>query len=391
MQSMDNPLAALAVAAVFTALVQSSSATTGIVIVLASQGFVSLEAGMALVLGSMVGTCATAVLSALGKPRTALQVALVHVLINLIGAFVWLPFLGQLAELVRALSPVAEGLTGVERLAAETPRQIANAHTLVSFANMTLMIGFTGAIARLAARLAPVKPEPEPERIEPRYLDEDSIQVPGVALDQLRLEIARIGEISLKACKAASRSEGSFDATAARKEVKRAKTLYAAVLAYARKLVPVVEGDHASERLENMLLIAGQWQSLCDTLTIHFGALAKEWQERELVASDETSRMHRALLGDVHESIAGAVRAVREWDRSEADAVTSRKKEIYHQADALMQRLSDRLLEDAPNRLATYRIESQVVEVTKRLYYFARRVASIVADTAEEEEPEELA
>ena len=98
MASMDNPLIGILIAALFTALIQSSSATTGIVIVMASQGFVSLNAGIALALGAHIGTCVTALLAAIGKPRDALRAAFVHVLFNVIGVVIWIAFIQQLAD-----------------------------------------------------------------------------------------------------------------------------------------------------------------------------------------------------------------------------------------------------------------------------------------------------
>lgn len=80
MQRMKNPLLGIAVGALFTALVQSSSATTGLVIVMASEGFLSLEAGIALIFGANIGTCITAMLAAIGRPREAVRTAVVHVL-----------------------------------------------------------------------------------------------------------------------------------------------------------------------------------------------------------------------------------------------------------------------------------------------------------------------
>jgi len=82
MQQVRNPALGILAGTLFTALVQSSSATTGVVIVLAGQGLISLEAGIALVFGANVGTCITAVLSALGKPREAMRATTVHVLFN---------------------------------------------------------------------------------------------------------------------------------------------------------------------------------------------------------------------------------------------------------------------------------------------------------------------
>ena len=77
---MSNPLLGILTAALFTALVQSSSATTGVVIVLAMQGIITLEAGIALSLGANIGTCITAGVASIGKPREAVREAMEHVI-----------------------------------------------------------------------------------------------------------------------------------------------------------------------------------------------------------------------------------------------------------------------------------------------------------------------
>ena len=80
MANMSNPILGILVAAIFTALVQSSSASMGVVIVLAMQGLITLEAGISLALGANIGTCVTAGLASIGKPREALQIKLFEIL-----------------------------------------------------------------------------------------------------------------------------------------------------------------------------------------------------------------------------------------------------------------------------------------------------------------------
>jgi phosphate:Na+ symporter len=92
MISMQNPLMGVAVGALFTAVVQSSSATTGILIVMASQGLIGLESAIAIALGANIGTCVTAGLACIGKPREAVRAAVVHTLFNVIGVLLWVAF-----------------------------------------------------------------------------------------------------------------------------------------------------------------------------------------------------------------------------------------------------------------------------------------------------------
>lgn len=116
MANMDNPLLAILVGALFTALVQSSSATTAIVITMAGQGLISLEAGIALAFGANIGTCITAQLAALGKPREALRAAVVHLIFNVGGVLIWLPFISMLAIWVTGFSPTHPELEGTSTL-----------------------------------------------------------------------------------------------------------------------------------------------------------------------------------------------------------------------------------------------------------------------------------
>ena len=155
MREIDNPILAIGLGAFFTAVIQSSAATAGIVIVLASQGLLNLEAGIAIVIGSNIGTCATALLAALGKRREAMQAALVHVIFNVAGALLWVFFIGYLGDIVRLLSPGYDHLQGTARLAAETPRQIANAHTVFNVVNTLLFLPFTVPLAALVQRILP--------------------------------------------------------------------------------------------------------------------------------------------------------------------------------------------------------------------------------------------
>jgi phosphate:Na+ symporter len=93
LQSLQNPFLGMLAGAVFTALVQSSSATIGLAVVMATQGLLSLPAGIAILFGAKIGTGITAVLAAIGKPLDAQRAAAVHVLFNVLGALIWLPFI----------------------------------------------------------------------------------------------------------------------------------------------------------------------------------------------------------------------------------------------------------------------------------------------------------
>ena len=197
MIQMQNPALAILVAAAFTGLVQSSSATTGVVIAMAGQGLITLDAGIALIFGANVGTCVTAMLASIGKPRNAIRASLAHVMFNILGVVLWVWFIDPLARAVVSLSPVAGDLTGLEKLAAETPRQIANAHTIFNVANTLIFLPFGGQFARLVEYLTPDRGEDAvvsrgvDEEWTKLHLDPDLLPVPSIALEQTRGEILR--------------------------------------------------------------------------------------------------------------------------------------------------------------------------------------------------------
>jgi len=193
-----NRLMGAITGAFVTAVIQSSSATTGIVIVMASQGLMTLTAGIALIFGANIGTCITAVLASIGKPREALRASVVHVLFNVLGVVVWLPFIDRLAELVTWLSLSSSGLEGMARLASETPRQMANAHTIFNIANTLIFLPFAGIFARVVQRLVPDRPAEEERLIRAKYLDEESLSTPSLALGRARLKILHLGDLDME-------------------------------------------------------------------------------------------------------------------------------------------------------------------------------------------------
>ena len=196
LKRMENPILGLLAGAVFTGLVQSSAATVGIAIAMASEGLLSLPAGIALALGANIGTCVTALMAALGKPVEAVRAAIVHVLFNVMGVLIWIAFIPALADIAVWISPSNPELEGTARMAAEVPRQIANANTFFNVVNTLLFISFAPWFARIAEMIYPEQPEQAGIIIEPKYLDDATLAVPSLALEQVRREFGRMGQIT---------------------------------------------------------------------------------------------------------------------------------------------------------------------------------------------------
>ena len=193
---LENPLLGILVGAIFTALIQSSSAFTGIIIVLASQGVLTLEAGIPLIFGANIGTCVTAGLASINASRGARRVALAHVVFKIAGVLLFLFWIPYFADLVRWISPTTDS-TGVSKLAAETPRQIANAHTIFNVSLAFVFLPFINQFSKIVHKILPVREEIVDQGLTPRvfHLDEGMVETPAIAINLVMAEIATITQL----------------------------------------------------------------------------------------------------------------------------------------------------------------------------------------------------
>jgi len=392
MRGMGNPALAILLSAVFTGLVQSSSATTGITIVLASQGLITLETGIALILGANIGTCVTAMLAAIRKPTEAVQAAVVHVLFNALGVMIWLGFIDELATCVRWLSPAAPGLADAGKLAAETPRQIANAHTLFNIANMLLFLPFTAPLARLVQKLVPGRPDEAPATVQPKYLDDNLLETSELALDRVKMELRRLGALATSMLRKSLDTvlHGNDADLAALAEMDNdVDSLHAGVVAYLGRLSLRNLTTAQSERLYDSIAAANYIENVADMIETNLAEAGAERLKTGLQVSEGTEEALTRLHDRICWTVRRALSAHAAWDRAMAEEVIAAKDEINDLAAEADGHLARRLVADEPNRLAAFRIESDLIENLRRVYYFAKRIAKLTTDgTAPPEAPD---
>jgi len=186
MKGLENPLLGLMVGTLFTALIQSSSAFTGVVIVLAQQHLITLEAGIPMIFGANIGTCITAGLASIGMSREAKRVALAHVIFKFAGVLLFIFWIPSFADIIRAVAL---------KFGSGTARQIANAHTIFNVSLGLVFLPFTAIFANLILRIFPDKVEDEGLKPATWHLDESSIATPAIAIDLARSEISRMAKI----------------------------------------------------------------------------------------------------------------------------------------------------------------------------------------------------
>ncbi len=177
----ERPLLGILAGTLFTVVVQSSSATTGLVIAFSWQGVISLPAGLALIVGANLGTCITVILASFGASVTARRAALSHVLFNLFGVFLFIIFRGPFVNLV--------ALTGVS-----VARQIANAHTLFNVITTVILIPFLTRFVQLVTVLVPGEDLVIEQK--PLYLENRVVATPAALIGAQR-EAVRMGELAV--------------------------------------------------------------------------------------------------------------------------------------------------------------------------------------------------
>ncbi|MEL0585601.1 MAG: Na/Pi cotransporter family protein [Candidatus Thiodiazotropha sp. (ex. Lucinoma kazani)] len=382
MISMENPLVGILVAAGFTGLVQSSSATTGIVIVMASQGFITLPAGIALAFGANIGTCVTVMLASIGKPREAVRAAMVHVIFNVAGVLVWLMFIPHLAEFVTSFSPTHPELSGIERLGAETPRQIANAHTIFNIANTLIFIWFTAQLARVVEWLIPDRLlEEEGLAVSAKYLDDELLSTPSLALDRVRLEVLHMGEkvqdmLSRIMPAILTGDRKTLDDVAQLDD--EVDILYEQIIDYLGKISKQSMTDRQTAEFLALMEAVGDLENIGDTIETNMVALGHERIDHGFSISEPTKQVLNGFHKVVRKSVDGAVQAVSQLNSQVAQSVIAMKEEINKMAESAAVHQASRLVAEEPNRIAAYTTEVDIIEKQKRIYYFAKRMAKSV-------------
>lgn len=177
----NNPYIGVGIGLLMTLVLQSSSATIGVLIALASQGVLPITTAVYIIFGDNIGTCTTALISSLGTSRRGKQVALFHLSINIIGTiYFMLFFTGILTNFVSSIDP------------GNVARQIANAHTIFNIVNVIILFPFTNLLVKMIQTIIP--DGEDDEDTVTRYLDKRILVTPSIALENTMFEFASMAQ-----------------------------------------------------------------------------------------------------------------------------------------------------------------------------------------------------
>jgi phosphate:Na+ symporter len=177
----QNRFAGILAGTIATAIVQSSSAITALVVAMGISNAITLPAAISILLGANIGTCITGLIASFRLSRTSKRASIAQILINVIGVLAFLPFIAPFTTLIVRTSDIL-------------PRQIANAHTVFNIIVSAALFPFVKQITRLVEWLVPEKGQVKPKLTT--YIDERQLRIPQVALKEAFRELDCLGEMT---------------------------------------------------------------------------------------------------------------------------------------------------------------------------------------------------
>lgn len=386
MAQLGHPLLGIAAGAIITALLRSSAATIAMVIPLAAQGLITLDAGIAIVLGANIGTCNTAILAALGKSREAIRVAVAHVLFKVCGVLLVLPFIPEFTELVIGMSPGDAADAGTSAL---VPRQVANAHTLFNISVALLFLPFTTQFARFINYIVPDKPLDETE-IKPQFLDNYLLSTPSLALTAVRSEMRRMGqevnsmmELILPAVINGTRA----DLNRVEKKDEDVDSLHAHIIAYLGEISKKQLTDKQTTEMLGLMYATHHLENIGDLIETNLVNLGHQRIDSQVEMSPRTQEVITSVHHVVQRSITESLKAITELDNNAADRVLDMKRDFNKLIQNSVSHQTQRLVANERNRINAFSVEMDIIDRLQRVYFHSRRIATSTLSITEQKEP----
>ena len=324
--AFTNPLLGVLAGAALTAIIQSSSASVGILQALALSGQVSYAAAIPIIMGQNIGTCVTALISSVGTSRNAKRAAIVHLSFNVIGTVVWL----AVFCIVRAVA--APAILGESA----TMYGIAIAHTAFNVACTALLLPASGLLEKLAIRLVPDGKKKDAEVT----LDERLLATPPLALEQCSVVAEDMAYYASGALKKAIDCVMEFDPKAAqevRESEDKTDTYEDMLGTYLLKLGAEPLSDAASEEVTELLKLIGDFERIGDH-AVNIIESAEEMHDKQLEFSRSAKYELSVMSAAVGEVMDLAVKAFAENDAQAASCVEPLEQVVDDLKDELRTR-----------------------------------------------------
>jgi len=335
-----NPLLGVLAGAFVTAILQSSSVTTGMVLGLSMAGLIDLRSALPLILGCNIGTCVTALIASIGASIGAKRAAAAHIFFNVAGVLIFLPFLGPFTQFVSLTS-------------SDVTREIANAHTLFNVINTLIFIPFIPLFAKFLTFIIKGKEEEEVEYL-PKYLEKHLLSTPPIAIDAAIKEIVRTLGLTKKMIGIASNSFMNNDLRSLEKITRREEavdSLREAITDYLVQLMQRELSQDESKKIPPLIHAINDVERIGDHAE-NLRDLAEQKIENRLsftpLAVEELQRM----FDEIDKMINCSIKALQQNDANEAKFVMEEECQINCMRDRLRSNHTKRLEEGKCNVLS---------------------------------------
>ncbi len=291
----NNPVIGILIGAAVTAVIQSSSASVGILQALSLTGSITYNMAIPIIMGQNIGTCVTGLISCIGASANAKRVALSHTLVNTIGTIILLPvyLIGAKAlDFTLANSPV-------------NPASIAVIHTIFNLATVVILLPFTKLIAKLAQKLIKEKITDEATPKRAAYLDERLFNSPAVAIMECDNYTTKMALLAKETVEKAMKLLFNYNEENAQEIVECENTLdmYEDELGtYLVKLSSLSLSGDESHKIARMLHSIGDFERLGDH-ALNLKKTAEEIHDKKVIFSDEAIKEIEVLIAAVTEII----------------------------------------------------------------------------------------
>ena len=305
-----------------TGIIQSSSASMGMLIALASQGLIPLSSALPILYGDNIGTCVTSLLSSIGASRNAKRAATMHLTFNVIGTLIFVLILNYpISALVKWLDPT------------DAARKIANAHTIFNVVNVLILLPFAKYIVKIVLKIMPITEEESEATAATKYLDERIIQTPSIALGNTVKEVSRMGQKANKALEYSMNSLINKSMTDVEKTVKyeeHVNLLQKEILNYLLKLSKSPLNDEERNKVDLLFNTVNDIERVSDHAE-NISELSRLAIEKDLQFSDTALEEMNNIYSKAKENFNVALKGLESYDKS----IISKVYEIEDEVDAL--------------------------------------------------------
>ena len=373
---LDNPVTGVLAGMLFTLLIQSSSAFIGIVIVLASQGLINLEAGVALLLGSNIGTTGTAIIASINAGYESKRVALAFFMIKLIGVLSIVWWIPQYAVLVKQFT------SGTDVSATAIPRQIANAHTLFNLWVTIILLPLTHYISKWIMEIIPAKEEREKGPVQVLYLNDQLISSPPLALTVAKKETLRmagfVNEMMKKTMEPfLDKSDSGLNLIAENEE--KVDYLRIKIAEYVTKVsLGQIPKEMAKEAFRIHYIIS-ELEQIADIMSGELSEKAREWMESDMEFSEEGKKELTEFHLITLEQFEKTRIVIESLDRKEAGNLKAQHKKSRQLADDLKKRHFDRLANNVQQSVSSSKVHMEVMGALRIVHSHFGNIVRIIA------------